>query len=345
MPTHPAIDLILIHSERWRVVEFVAPLSMFDTLHVAQDRIPLLESLVIHARGAFLLRPPLLDAFELAPQLRSLTIGPGLGPGTLKVPWHQLTECLMSRVGGSFDIDMCLEILRWCPKLVTCELGPCLFQVHSSQTSIIHRHISTLVIRVGIDSEDPGPLFDLLTLPALSDFEYFGENGLWRQRHFIALLSRSSCSLQRLAFTLYDTILSGDDLVKCLELTPGLVELDLEEHSARSMTTAVLAKLSSRVPNNEGMHSLIPKLQVLKLDLWPDFDDAAFAGMLESRRGLDNDIPGSRDGHGIPNIALRSVQLSGLRDYENFNSVTLSRLRNCRDGGLQIQDGGEEIGS
>ena len=135
--------------------------------------------------------------FELAPKLCVVD----LLPRTINVihaPWRQLTDL---RADHCRD-DRCLDVLSCLPNLVSFGVGLVDVRGISLERRPVVQlcQLTKLTVRT---SEDPGPSFDHLLLPALRDFEcvtklHWSGERVPKIQNVIYLLSRSSCSLRKL---------------------------------------------------------------------------------------------------------------------------------------------------
>src|ERR1700729_2437368 len=93
----------------------------------------------------------------------------------------------------------------------------------------------------------------------------FLRNDWLLHRHLLPLIFRSSCPLQKLVLCLDQANMRSDDLIRCLEATPSLVELKLSFESCKSnLTDGVLHRLTRGASDGY----LTPNLEVIELDLY-----------------------------------------------------------------------------
>ncbi|KAF8965550.1 hypothetical protein BDZ97DRAFT_766895 [Flammula alnicola] len=89
--THPVLDLLVRHSERWKMLNVsLAPVAL-SGLRAVKGRLPLLEVLGIHIRSRGRLASESLDMFEVAPQLRRIHTS-GTLRQDLRLPYSQLVH-------------------------------------------------------------------------------------------------------------------------------------------------------------------------------------------------------------------------------------------------------------
>jgi len=120
-PTHPAIELLTQHAERWQHVHFRISPAMWNQIQPAKNRLARLRSVVIDSE------PGSRDFFQVAPQLRSLKIGQHMS-ADIYVPWTQLTSV---NVLADLSIDQCYEILQQAPNLIDCHFRVCYDGLHT----------------------------------------------------------------------------------------------------------------------------------------------------------------------------------------------------------------------
>jgi hypothetical protein len=154
-----------------------------------------------------------LDTFEIAPRLRSLTLGPDVSLTWLRIPWSQLTHCDIFTC--QMTINGCFEVLDNSPNLVECTLA-LHYQgavAHQPRPLIQHEHLCALSISIR-KNLDIGPLLDNLTLPALQAFSIHCDNATpWVHSQFLSLLSRSACLLLKLCLHFDFKQFTDDELI------------------------------------------------------------------------------------------------------------------------------------
>ena len=129
-----------------------------------------------------------LDAFEVAPRLRSLRTN--LLPNTLMVPSEQLEYLYTYGISQK----SCIDWLLCCPNLVGCRLllnGDRSVGLHSPFTARLPRltklHIWAMEV-CGLQC-----LFDSLVTPMLNDLQIYHPGSTpWAQASFISFLRRSA---------------------------------------------------------------------------------------------------------------------------------------------------------
>lgn len=318
-PTCPTFFDLLSQSDRWEYADIDVAIPALDMLRTVKHRLPSLRAVSIQCAEPGLTEPLPFDAFEVAPQLRSLTIGYRVPLTGFCAPWSQLTHCDM-HFNFDLDIQYILEVFQQSPNLVECSVVVHSTRQDSDATRVIrHDRLRVLSIRIYDVIE---PLFDQLSLPALHALSSVRLQGCQPQSQsgLTSLLSRSDCSLSRLHLDC-----AFEQLEDCLQLSPSLDELELRDDCARiSLTESLLSRLTRRKSEN-GHEGLLPNLRVIVLDIYTISIGEALIEMIESRRHFDASEP--------QNVLLESVSLY-LTPHQTFDSSINSRLDSCREGGL-----------
>ena len=262
-PSDSIFHDLLAQSDRWQHIDIYIPFLLFDAFRVVRRRLASLRTLSLEC--APLPHQPLtptdlLDSFETAPQLRSLTVGYRLSLAGLRVPWSQLTRCNIK--SHDLTIDRFFDVLRHSPNLVECCLD---FFSRSALDQayhwvIRHDHLRVLSIKT---SRKLQLLFENLSLPALSAFSYYRIRPWGSQAiltSFASLLSRSACSLSSLRLACV-----FNELENCLRLSPSLSEMELRSSCARtSLIESLLDQLTRKSSENGHEECLLPNLRVVQ---------------------------------------------------------------------------------
>jgi len=171
-----------------------------------------------------------LDAFELAPQLRTVRLACRLGRlSSIKLLWGQLTE--LSSQG--LEPDMCLDILRHCPNLIRCSfntvcgIGPGHTPIYPGLETVLHSRLRHLQISTWWVIST---FVDWLALPALRTPSLNNNGNQPITTQFHDFLSRS-CMITKLVWNVHSSV---DEFVSCLELIHEIIDLEnLTHFSAR----------------------------------------------------------------------------------------------------------------
>lgn len=333
---HPAIDEALPHSDRWKNVSLAYPLSSVRNLGVIKGRLRCLEILTISLEGDLEVQGHQIDAFEIAPQLRSLGFASPIPPHILTVPWPQLTNFNIDI--RRYSLEDCLNVLALCPNLATCTLAWDYSPLITRHPPIHLLHLQSLNLEGYSDGSN---LFLHLSLPALREFDYLhGDDDVeWNHSEFISLLSRSQCSLQRLLLSMQETFISDVDLIRCLEHSPNLVELELLTDHIFGTPSSALFLLINRPSDNAQSTCLAPKLKKLTLSHHSDFDHLTLANMIQSRWWPEETICNVDNGNDVvERMEKVEIRLHSVMDEDLVDIVpeALEMYRKFREEGLDI---------
>ncbi|KAK0482855.1 hypothetical protein EDD18DRAFT_1200846 [Armillaria luteobubalina] len=290
-------DLLLTHSEHWGCVELEIDPFYMPRLSQVRGRVNQLEELNLMCIPDAM--PGNMDAFEIAPKLRTLEFGGMHAEADTPFPKENLSFFSDARpVLGHHTVRKYLDIIASAPRLTT------FFYFHYDSTipespsehhpQIVHQSLRTL-------STALGPLIDSLTLPGLlwltaqSRMRFGGafdcpEDTVSRIYHLVV---RSECSLTSLSFV---GEIMDENLLPLLRLIPRLISLSFEwydpvpsEESDAAMRSVFL-DMSKTVRVGDGIqHTLLPRLEVLELKIFlvefetVEFLDAGLVEMVASR--------------------------------------------------------------
>jgi hypothetical protein len=182
-----------------------------------------------------------------ATRLRTLHLSSShLNARFFNLAWPSLTHF---SAASALTFDDCHDIFRQSANLQLCSLR-CIrdcpdFQPHPEALIVVPQLRSFELHPHG----DVGPLLDVLVLPSLRimhiEFRDWDIPRLWPKSRVLALLSRSSCSIERLI--LAGKMISEDDLVECVERVPSLRDLVVTFREEESLLTdRVRAMLDGR---------------------------------------------------------------------------------------------------
>jgi hypothetical protein len=131
---------------------------------------------------------------------------------------------------------------------------------------------------------DHAGFFAHISLPALRELHY--HQCPWPRKDFIFFTSRSACSLHSLTLSSVSVIITGDDLVRCLQ--PMLVELNISGVDSISDMNYAVHRLTYRPSQSGYIFFLVPKLHTITFTLQTRSDSNAFMSMIESRWKADS---------------------------------------------------------
>ncbi|KAG6810105.1 hypothetical protein H0H92_013267 [Tricholoma furcatifolium] len=324
--SHAILDLLVQHSHHWRSMYFFLPLEAYTALFPARGKLPSLTELSLGAPEPSDPEPP-LDAFEVAPKLRSLECV-NLHPYMFKFPWANLSQIPIMTV----TIKDSLDILRRAPHLESSSFiyteEPTKLFVPSPKP-LRHEHLKELAVLAPTwnQSIETRELFTNLTAPHLHSLricnvdEPFGT-------HLSLFLTRVN-ALESLY--LRKTALTEEEVIGLLSLTPTLKHLALLPSSS-PLYTMVTDRLLLRLTRRPALKApLVPKLESLEISL-PGSLTAVFAELLESRWDVDDDEDTV--------VQLRQVEVGASDDYED---KVIRRLESLAQEGMKIVIGTTDV--
>ncbi|KAJ3768973.1 hypothetical protein FB446DRAFT_239987 [Lentinula raphanica] len=108
------LDALVAVSERWKGVDLSIPITVLGRLVSAKGHLNSLEvlNLSLEPPNAHSL-PHLLDVFEDAPKLSSVTTSSHLSSNTFKLPWKQIVNYRTQRM----EVENCIDVLHLAPNL------------------------------------------------------------------------------------------------------------------------------------------------------------------------------------------------------------------------------------
>ena len=319
------LDAVLNHSRRWKSVYFILSSAGLQKLSSVKGMLPLLEKLDIPADYKSF--NGVLDAFEVAPRLRSLRTT--LLPNTLMVPLEQLEYldiCLITQKG-------CIDWLMRCPNLVECRL-----HLNKDQSVALHSSFTAHLPRLTkLDlwaMEDCGLqcLFDSLVTPMLSDLQIRHPKSVhWAQASFISL-RRSASTVRKLHLGYIP--LTDVQIIECLRLLPSLMELIIDFRNGATPTDTTLEQLIYQPSKQSACPSLCPRLQIITLGGQLHIKGQVLGDMIASRLGPVIEGSSVVDKPTLEVARLKSVTLqSTLKDID---AGTRRRPREFKEAGLEL---------
>ncbi|KAF9530933.1 hypothetical protein CPB83DRAFT_904918 [Crepidotus variabilis] len=239
--SHPVIDLLLRHCERWQAVTIKINISILPRLFEIKGRLPKLESLSLYLSG-YGEGVPTIDMFEGAPQLRQVDVG---GPflAELALPFEQLERYKdkmrmrnsITRVVTAANSLEALTILELCESSGTPPIPPVTLPA-----------LRKLQVKFCCTRPE---FLNNLSVPAIEEIKmvsYHDRGGLIPT--IVNIVNNSQhriCPLKTLRFRTH-AILEGQ-LSGLLRLTPLLTSLDMPLPPSHDIN--VLATQSSLVPH------------------------------------------------------------------------------------------------
>ncbi|KAK7471262.1 hypothetical protein VKT23_002670 [Stygiomarasmius scandens] len=192
---------IVANANRWRDVALRLPIDIFlqQDLAPVKGNLSLLRKLALSSNGNSW-DASALDAFEIAPSLRSLRLISGV-PTNLRLPWKQISNHTIEYS----SLSTALRALSSTTEATHVTLLQCdQLESTSTQNIIIHSLRSLSIV---INRKNPGFYywFKWLTLPRLNHLEILGDESLAPEssshvpEYFSSFLSRSSCTITSLS--------------------------------------------------------------------------------------------------------------------------------------------------
>ncbi|EAU83528.1 hypothetical protein CC1G_04784 [Coprinopsis cinerea okayama7 len=347
-PSHPVLDALTAHSERWQSMFFYMPYHAFKSLAPIRKRLPLLTTLSLGTKDD---PPPSssligkLDMFSDAPLLRSLE-SVNISPLIFKFPWSHLRTIPMMAVSSDDFIDILLQTSHL-------EQGGFVFMdsgmmygmgsVYSPHLRVQHNSLREVSIMTPPWNEtvDLRGLFPQLTFPKLEFLQICNLRSPFSSE-FTGFLSRLGC-LQTLH--LRKTALTDSQLIQGLKTIPTLTKLIVYSAplQAPTVTHSLLSAMTWRpllnVENgaaNGGRRkpqrqrqNLLPALKSLELTIDYNVCDT-FIEMVRSRvqftsadsAGLNGGTPLSKDLPArLEKIRIRPTEDLGDRIYTALAEV------------------------
>lgn len=307
--TVPALwmESLLRCSRRWKSVELKVPPQTLRSLEsLTANDVPWLETLTFQEKGGVEARAKWeeLQFLPIAPRLHRVSLLHFRStPGTLTLPWVQLTEFSIN-VRPALSANDTLDILCQCPNLQRCTLMIGLPQSFTSSVkSITLPVLDSLCLTVTANPQvDLTPLFESLLAPRLRELDITQHVYGWLNEHavshehehvpFLPLLARPSCQLQMLSVS--HLFLSEAALVECVQLLPSLTQLRIDDwvHGRRLdwdlwsqgkpfLGNQVLQALT--LGQGSSAECVCPNLKSVKFTHCTAFFDDVLLGFVESR--------------------------------------------------------------
>jgi hypothetical protein len=211
--THPVIDLLIQHSERWNAVSIDSTLTTILGFGAVKGRLSSLKVLTLHTRHHTAM--PAIEMFEDAPQLQAVYVS-GLIPGDLKLPFSQLQH-----FKERFIWPQRIQAVVASPLLRTLSM----LELTDDVVFPIVTMPCLLKLHVKFQYRADTDCFANLTIPAIEEIKAVSYRGNLIPS-LTSLLSRCKphCPLKTLSIR--TDVGERGALTPLLELTPCLVSLD-----------------------------------------------------------------------------------------------------------------------
>ncbi|PBK59089.1 hypothetical protein ARMSODRAFT_1027713 [Armillaria solidipes] len=332
-------DLLLTHSKRWGSVELAIVPSFLPRLSLVRGRVDRVED--VYLTCAPITMPGTIDAFEIAPKLKTLDLTGMHAEAHIPFPAENLVLFSDARRLPEHDtVPKYLDIIASAPSLLE-------FSYHHHSIvpqspgpyhpQIVHKSLQTL-------SASLGALLCSLVVPTLTqmtlasvkseeDLMVCPRDALF---HLHGLVARSHCSLTTLTFI--DATMD-ENLLPILRLSPQLVSLSFQEKQSSRESDATMESLFIDMTETVRVgdtlhHTLLPCLKHLEFVLDDvEFDrvnylNVDFVEMIVSRR-----VPlGSQMLE-----FLRIVVVGRAFEVPISDNGGLEELKHLGDNGLDLQ--------
>ncbi|RDB22905.1 hypothetical protein Hypma_009826 [Hypsizygus marmoreus] len=316
-PATPRVKELLCalvpHSRQWKVVRFSISFEDLGLLMPVRGHLPLLHSLAVFVYGFTTSGD--VNIFEIAPQLREVSLEMYAPYTQLLLPWPQLTT-----IFGWRARDM--SFLRQATSLEGCSL---VFDAWDTPSILVPPIQIPLLRRLQLDLEYP---LAGLTAPALEDLNIRGVflRPTLSLRHVTAFVHRSSCSLRSLLFH-YITMEDEFDIMPLLDSVPSLAFLQVEYGQVgwdKLFRVLTITETRRLVPNLKAIRFIFGFQLHTPPYLDPSLDPSLLLDMIESRFYPDRTS-------GLESVTLREWK-------EPLPELCVARLAKLEEQGLNVED-------
>lgn len=330
------IKALVRHSSRWCEATIRLPSDQLPHLNSVKGRLPALVNLTLLVdiddddAGP---RPRFdLDAFKVAPALRSVVSWHDMEELPISLPWSQLTlyDGWQQQEGAH------LRILRLLTNVERCDLADNsgeLIPADDRPTPILLPRLRSFKFTHEIE------LLNHLTLPALDYLEILAgaDSTEPSMNPLVSLIARSSCSITSLSY--HCTHSDQNFLITALRSMPTLSTLAIVDESTFDPDF-----LPHLIVQGTSEDILLPNLKVLKMDwakddldeywgMFPGLDGAAMVVLIESRRQ-----PQSLGDRNATVASLEVFHFEIYLDYEHrFSPSSVRRFDEWRRDGMDIE--------
>ncbi|KAJ7687693.1 hypothetical protein B0H17DRAFT_1332327 [Mycena rosella] len=297
-PYDAALKLLAEHSERWRTANILCPYDDMRYLSLAKGNLAHLKTLSLSCWGP----SSNIGIFELAPNLRSITVNNGTSshwPAFVALPnsfFLRLRSVRISEIleGALGEVSSTSVLSRLSPmtKVTLKSISTCM--VDGSDIEPVTSSISALAIESDQFSANLrrtiAKIIQSLTLPALQELELvstdFPDLVFWPHTEFLALSARSSFHNHLRSLQLLHCIIEGAELIECLSGLPLLESLAISDRRGVNDSThqpLITDSLLAQLTLAPGHPSAVPRLHVFQCRSLLQFDNQVFINFLLSR--------------------------------------------------------------
>ncbi|PPR00092.1 hypothetical protein CVT24_008994 [Panaeolus cyanescens] len=274
IPTHPAVDALIIQSHRWQRVSFAGHCSILISLHAVKGNLPNLERLTLQIWRGELSTP--LDMFSIAPKLCNVHVS-GVLRGEVALPLSQLVH-YKERSLAMHDNLLLSQVVTSATSLATLVALELDEDVRIPSGSVLPalRHLC-----IKFQYRSTLHFFDSITLPAVEKIQIVAYSGSLIPP-LTRMISRSAsptsaCPLKSLHAR--SAFLERGEVRTLLSLTPNIEELDIPIPPLEDIND--LAEMGTG-----GEFKLVPRLKVCRffLDDITDDETCRAVSLFSSRR-------------------------------------------------------------
>ena len=280
------LDMLVRQSCRWMRLDLSLDRTLFDDVYNAlrpiQGNLPLLEYLKFDGGPR---SEEVLDIFQDAPRLRSVSLGYVSNPDAILLPWEQLQSLVLSSSRNRYA-----PLRRLSSKMKTITF------VSRSEYELDPERSLQVVLdaeALSLDTYDQWDIIANLTLPKLTSLCLLSvgmETSIPQLSLIQSLISRSSCTLTSLRWSSLPIPL--EPFLSFLSTVPSLTSLSLSDESTKDpfIVQGLIDKFRIR---SSSIDIFLPNLQTLSLSSKngePCFSDASFVDAVTSRWLLNGGI-------------------------------------------------------
>ncbi|KAK0505386.1 hypothetical protein EDD18DRAFT_1129088 [Armillaria luteobubalina] len=232
------LDMFVSQAARWRNVKIHLEGSLFKSLPLIKNGLPLLESLDLYLTNDSILPFP-TDVFIDAPRLCNVKLHL-YSQAEVMLPWKQLKE-LSIFFQFPLSEDYCLQILRRGFLLETLRLQQRQDSRHHSEVLVggssetnLHTHRMTTLpyLRMLEINSGMSPLLNYICVPKLSSLTLCGDADSM-ELHLFSLIERSNSVVEELS---YSSTFVTDSFTRLLRVFPSLTSLTLDVSNLNNKT-------------------------------------------------------------------------------------------------------------
>ncbi|RDB23038.1 hypothetical protein Hypma_009836 [Hypsizygus marmoreus] len=316
-PVTPRVKELLCalvpHSRQWKVVRFSISFEDLELLMPVRGHLPSLHSLALLVYGFTTSGD--VNIFEIAPQLREVSLEMYAPYTQLLLPWPQLTT-----IFGWRARDM--SFLRQATSLEGCSLT---FYRSDTPSVLVPPIQMPLLRRLQLELECH---LAGLTAPSLEDLNIHGiyMSPTLSLQHVTAFVRRSSCALRSLLFR-HITIEGEFDIMPLLDSVPSLAFLQVKYGQVgwnKLFRVLTITETRRLVPNLKAIRFIFGFQLHTPPYLDPSIHPSLLLDMIESRFYPDRTS-------GLESVAL-------LEWKESLPELCVGRLAKLEEQGLKVED-------